>query len=342
MQFLFAYVLVITVLVICLGYFYVTSNISKVVKKAFYEIHILIVPNPEIHAKLKIWHDTNKEQLLKMGFLNSRIMATRTSVGVFPIQPMITCLVSVRNQKESNDLTDKLAKIVNDALTSTSDNLVQRTKSEKIIPDNLVQRTKSEKIIPDNLVQRTKSEKIIPETHDTSNQLTQSVDGFRYYESHMKVTGINIDGTIHKINTIEIWIQLAKLCRSASWTDRKISVVFLSNFDSAKGPYPVSTLRMYDTDLQTFLNEDYKFVQFLKSNGYEVINHHVEQGTYDDNPFTDLDWAIFPKSSQSHYDYVRGKPFNQCFRWCQPEDISDQACNPPIGWLQRVTEFEAS
>ena len=172
--------------------------------------------------------------------------------------------------------------------------------------------------------------------------MTQSVDAFRYYESHMKVTGINIDGTIHKINTIELWIQLAKLCRSASWTDRKISVVFLSNFDSAKGPYPVSTLRMYDTDLQTFLNEDYKFVQFLKSNGYEVINHHVEHGTYDDNPFTDLDWAIFPKSSQSHYDYVRGKPFNQCFRWCQPEDITDQACNPPDGWLQRVTEFEMS
>ena len=307
------------------GYLYI-ANTPKA-KKAFYEVHVLINPqDPENHTRLRAWHATNKEQLLKMGFLNSRIMATRTSVGVYPIQPMITCLVNVRDHKESQQRTDELAKIVNQALTSNADNLVQRSKSEKIVPDNLVQRSKSEKIVQP----------------DTSHLLAQSVSDYRYFESHMKIKGIHIDGKIQTINTIALWIQLAKLCRSAAWTDRKISVVLLSNFDSAKGPYPVSTLRMYDTNLKTFLHEDYKFAQFLRENGYEVIGHHVEEGTYDDNPFTDLDWAIFPISSQSQDEHSRGKPFNQCFRWCRPEDITDEACTPPEGWLQRVTDFEMS
>jgi hypothetical protein len=107
-----------------------------------------------------------------------------------------------------------------------------------------------------------------------------------------------------------------------------------------KGPYPVSTLRMYDTELETFLKEHYKFIQFLKDNGYQIMNPHVEEATYDNNPFTDLNWAIFPKHTNAYYDYVIGKKFNQCFRWCEPDDITDEACNPPQGWLEKVTEFE--
>jgi hypothetical protein len=81
------------------------------------------------------------------------------------------------------------------------------------------------------------------------------VSGTGYFESHCKVLGIN---------TVEEWQKLAKLCASSAWTNRKISVPLLSNFDSAKGPYPVTTLRMYETDLKTFLEEHDKFIAFLK------------------------------------------------------------------------------
>ena len=176
---------------------------------------------------------------------------------------------------------------------------------------------------------REKSEGLVKE----ESKKLRRVSGTGYFESHCKVLGIN---------TVEDWQKLSKLCASSTWTDRKISVPLLSNFDSAKGPYPVTTLRMYETDLKTFLLEHYKFIAFLKENGYQIMNPHIEESHHDNNPFTDLDWAIFPRYPNAYKDYVLGSSFNKCFRWCEPQDFTEEAYNPPEGWLEQVTAFESA
>ena len=176
---------------------------------------------------------------------------------------------------------------------------------------------------------REKSEGLVKE----ESKKLRRVSGTGYFESHCKVLGIN---------TVEDWQKLSKLCASSTWTDRKISVPLLSNFDSAKGPYPVTTLRMYETDLKTFLLEHYKFIAFLKENGYQIMNPHIEESHHDNNPFTDLDWAIFPRYPNAYKDYVLGSSFNKCFRWCEPQDFTEESYNPPEGWLEQVTAFESA
>jgi hypothetical protein len=99
---------------------------------------------------------------------------------------------------------------------------------------------------------------------------------------------------------------------------------------------------MYETDLKTFLREHYKFIAFLKENGYQIMNPHIEESHHDNNPFTDLDWAIFSRYSDAYKDYVLGSSFNKCFRWCEPQDFTEEAYNPPEGWLEQVTAFESA
>jgi hypothetical protein len=297
----------------------------------FFEIHVLI--NPKLHSFLRKWVDSKKDFLLKLGFLNARYMATRTSVGNSRIQPMVTCLVRCNDHAESVEWTQKLSQIVKDALKSEG---IVREKSEYLVrkKSECIVRKKSEGLV------RKKSEGLV---HETSKKLRR-VSGTGYFESHCKVTGKKDaeTGKVTPIDTVETWREFAKLCASSAWTNRKISVPLLSNFDSAKGKFPVTTLRMYETDLETFLEEHNKFIAFLKEQGYEIMNPHIEESHYDNNPFTDLDWAIFPRYADAYKDYVLGKSFNKCFRWVEPQDFTEEAYNPPEGWLEQVTAFESA
>ena len=353
-----------------LGYYFLSQKINGKKKtkneKNLYEIHVLIDPTkPEFRQKLQEWHVINKDILLKMGFLNSRIMATRTSVGWAKIQSMITCVVYVKNHAESIQKTKELSSIVRKALSSESEVVrekveevvrekveeVVREKVEEVVHEEVV-REKVEEVVREEVVRekveevvREKVEEVVHEKVEVvrekveevvvqeKSEKVQQVHDTCYIESHCKVV---------KINTVDEWRKLAKLCASSSWTNRKISVPLLSNFDSMKGPYPVTTLRMYETDIDSFLIEHYKFINFLKESGYEITNPHIEISPYDNNPFTDLDWAIFTRYPDAFRDHVLGKSFNQCFRWCEPEDFTDKAYNPPDGWLEKVIEFEKS
>ena len=80
-----------------------TNGMRKRKQEKFFEVHVLI--KPHLHQSLQIWVNSNKSQLLKEGFLNVRYMATRTSTGVARVQPMVTCLVRVKNHKESIEWT---------------------------------------------------------------------------------------------------------------------------------------------------------------------------------------------------------------------------------------------
>jgi hypothetical protein len=359
-----------------LGYYFLSQKINEKKKtkneKNLYEIHVLIDPTkPEFRQKLQEWHVINKDKLLKIGFLNSRIMATRTSVGVAKIQSMITCVVYVKNHAESIQKTKELSSIVRKALSSESEVVrekveevvrekveevvheeVVREKVEEVVHEEVVRekveevvrekveevvREKVEKVVHEEVV-REKVEEVVREKVEEvvvqeKSEKVQQVHDTCYIESHCKVIGIN---------TVDEWRKLAKLCASSSWTNKKIAVPLLSNFDSMKGPYPVTTLRMYETDIDSFLIEHYKFINFLKESGYKITNPHIEISPYDNNPFTDLDWAIFSRYPGAFRDYVLGKSFNQCFRWCEPEDFTDEAYNPPDGWLEKVIEFEKS
>jgi hypothetical protein len=160
---------------------------------------------------------------------------------------------------------------------------------------------------------------------------TERVNGTGYFEGHFKVL---------EINTPEKWRKFAEICRKCDWSERKIAVPLLSNYDSRKGPYPVITLRMYDTDMYSFLIEFNKFRDYIQSLGYTIEHPHVEVSHDDEDPLTDLYWAIFPIEQNSLEKYKNGAPFLQCFRWAIPEDITDDACNPPEGWFEQVKAFE--
>jgi len=307
--------------------------------KDFFEIHVLI--DPKLHSVLRKWVDSNKDFLLKRGFLNARHMATSTSVGVSLTQPMVTCLVRAKDHAESVEWTQRLSHIIQDALNSEG---IVRQKSEGIVRKKSegIVRQKSEGIVRQKSegIVRQKSEGIVRE----KSKKLRRVEETNYFESHCKVTGriCSETGKVIRITTVEEWREFAKLCASSAWTDRRISVPLLSNFDSTKGPFPVTTLRMYETDLKTFLQEHDKFIAFLKQQGYQIMNPHIEESQFDDNPFTDLDWAIFPRYPNAYKDYVLGKSFNECFRWVEPEDFTDEAFNPPEGWLEQVTAFETA
>jgi hypothetical protein len=298
-----------------------SNGMRKTKQEKFFEVHVLI--KPHLYSSLQKWVESNKGQLLKEGFLNVRYMATRTSTGVAKVQPMVTCLVRVRNHKESIEWTQRLTQIIKDALKSEAS--IDRSKSE-----GFVDRSKSEGFVDPS---ESESEEDVVGGKPRRVRRVRRVSGTGYFESHCKVLGIN---------TVEEWQKLAKLCASSAWTDRMISVPLLSNFDSAKGPYPVTTLRIYETDLKTFLEEHDKFIAFLKEQGYQIMNPHIEESQFDNNPFTDLDWAIFPRYADAYKDYVLGKSFNECFRWVEPQDFTEEAYNPPEGWLEQVTAFESA
>lgn len=164
-----------------------------------------------------------------------------------------------------------------------------------------------------------------------SRHKPEIVNGTGYFEGHFKVLGIN---------TPQKWREFADICRKCDWSERKIAVPLLSNYDSRKGPYPVITLRMYDTDMYTFLIEFNKFRDYIQNLGYAIEHPHVEVSHDDEDPLTDLNWAIFPVEQNSLEKYKNGAPFLKCFRWAIPKDITDDACNPPKDWFEQVKAFE--
>jgi hypothetical protein len=368
---IFIFYFTATVAYLIAHYLLTRRNEVKEKVKDYFEIHVLV--DPKLQSILQKWVDSNKKYLIEQGFLNARFMATRTSVGVSKTQPMVTCLVKAKNHAESIELTKKLSKITKKALESEgivreksegivrekSEGIVReksegivREKSEGIVREKSegIVREKSEGIVREKSegIVREKSEGIVREKSEKNvkkeSKELRRVFGTGYFESHCKVTNriCSETGKVISINTVEEWQRFAKLCASSAWTDRKISVPLLSNFDSAKGPYPVTTLRMYETDLNTFLQEHDKFIAFLKEQGYQIMNPHIEESQFDNNPFTDLDWAIFPRYPDAYKDYILGSSFNECFRWCEPQDFTEEAYNPPEGWLEQVTAFEST
>ena len=107
--------------------------------KRLFEIHILIRANDEdLLASLQSWHELNKPLLAKMGYENSRIMATRTVVGDFPVQPMITCVVYTTSHAEAIELRKKLSDILVSALQTKNtrgktEEVLARGKTEEVI-----------------------------------------------------------------------------------------------------------------------------------------------------------------------------------------------------------------
>jgi len=160
----------------------------------------------------------------------------------------------------------------------------------------------------------------------------ETVRDTEYFEGHFKVMGVN---------TIEEWRKLAKICRNCEWSDFKVAVPLLANYYSKKGCYPTTTFRMYDTDMYTFLVEFNKFRTFMEKLGYVIEHPHVESSYDDDDPLTDLNWAIFENEKNSLEKYKNGAKFLDCFRWALPSDITDEACEPPADWLEKITAFES-
>jgi hypothetical protein len=121
---------------------------KKVSPKRLFEIHILIRANDEVLlASLQSWHKLNKPLLAKMGYENSRIMATRTVVGDFPVQPMITCVVYTTSHAEAIKLRKKLSDILVIALQTKN----ARGKTEEVLArgktEEVIARGKTEEVL---------------------------------------------------------------------------------------------------------------------------------------------------------------------------------------------------
>jgi hypothetical protein len=139
---------------------------KKTVQKRLFEIHILIRANDEpLLSSLRAWHELNKPMLSQMGYENSRIMATRTVVGNFPVQPMITCVVYTTSHAEAIELRKKLSDILVNALQSDN----ARGKTEEVLArgktEEVIARGKTEEVIArgktEEVIARGKTEEIL-------------------------------------------------------------------------------------------------------------------------------------------------------------------------------------
>jgi hypothetical protein len=148
---------------------------KKTSQKRLFEIHILIRANDEgLLSSLRAWHELNKQSLSTMGYENSRIMATRTVVGNFPVQPMITCVVYTTSHAEAINLRKKLSDILVSALQTDNargktEEVISRGKTEEVIArgktEEVIARGKTEEVIArgktEEVIARGKTEEVI-------------------------------------------------------------------------------------------------------------------------------------------------------------------------------------
>jgi len=172
----------------------------------------------------------------------------------------------------------------------------------------------------ENLIARVVSDKNVSSTD------TLDVKDKGYIEFHMKV---------HGIKTKEDWNDLAKFCA-------KYSVVLLFNRRSRNGPFPVTTYRQYRTNKKLFIESQNRIIEAFKAAGYRMSKIHMEisPDNCDTEPGTDIDWAIFQRYKDSWKDYFAGrKSFNECFRWIEESDFTEESYNPPKGWEEEMQKW---
>jgi hypothetical protein len=275
--------LVIIIFSIC--FILIIKNIiSKIFSKKsetlyWYEVHILV--QPELEDQIDEWVQKNKDYFTKKYKLaNFRKMATVTSTGSYPRQPMLTFKVQKTNFDDSVSLCNKISKIIEQNLKTTSNaitrqkvegtaNAITRQKVEGVA--NAITRQKVEGVA--NAITRQKVEGVANEKpYDPSMPLF--ISGTQYYEFHTKVN----------IVSNSEWERLAKLLSEYS-----IPLLYNPNSNMIR---PVTTERYYDTNWETATKKHMKIKEILVDNNFEILNDSWEYSMYDTNLYTDKGWMF--------------------------------------------------
>lgn len=201
-----------------------------------FEIHVLVNPTQEF----KLHDSINIIQTTFPLIYSCKVMATVTSTGVNPRQPMISGFVNC-DQQSAVDIGHS----VEDFLVTLGFD-VTRVKIEQLI------------------------------TFNTPETKYMSVSGDDYFEAHIKVGQVVPDAQEYKT--------LAMLCLNHG-------VQLLFNPYSIKIA-PVTTMRLYDSDIAQFSSKHQEFINDLESHNFEIRKQHIERGVYDTNPFTDKGWLF--------------------------------------------------
>ena len=126
-------------------------------------------------------------------------------------------------------------------------------------------------------VTRIKVEQLI--TLDATATQCATATGEQYYEAHIKIGQIIPDSITYE--------SLAMICL-------KYGVQLLFNPYSHKLA-PVTTMRMYDTDLFSFKEKHTAFMEELREADFVLLKQHLEYGVYDSNVYTDSGWLFLGK-----------------------------------------------
>jgi len=172
-------------------------------------------------------------------------------------------------------------------------------------------------------------EQVLASTSDVDQKTNidvEEVEDTGYIEAHMK---------IRNIKTKKEWIKLARFCA-------KFRIVLLSNFESRNSPGPTTTYREYETNIETFTRNHDRIIQAFREEGYQMDKVHTEISPKgcDTEPCTDIDWAIFQRFEGAWKQYMSGRmTFNECFRWIEESDFTEESFNPPEGWEEEMQKW---
>jgi len=168
--------------------------------------------------------------------------------------------------------------------------------------------------------------RVVADEDNTSEIKKLDVEDTGYIEFHMKVDNIK---------TRDDWINLAKFCA-------KHRIVLLMNKRARNGPFPTTTYREYRTNMKSFLVSQNRIIEAFKAAGYRTSKVHTETSPdgCDSKPGTDYGWAIFERYQNSWQDHFSGrKSFNECFRWIEESDFTEDSYNPPEGWEEAMQKW---
>jgi len=168
--------------------------------------------------------------------------------------------------------------------------------------------------------------RVVADEDNTSEIKKLDVEDTGYIEFHMKVDNIK---------TRDDWIKLARFCAQHR-------IVLLMNKRARNGPFPTTTYREYRTNMKSFLVSQNRIIEAFKAAGYRTSKVHTETSPdgCDSKPGTDYGWAIFERYQNSWQDHFSGrKSFNECFRWIEESDFTEESYNPPEGWEEAMQEW---
>ena len=168
--------------------------------------------------------------------------------------------------------------------------------------------------------------RVVASEENTSDDTKLDVEDTGYIEFHMK---------IHDIKTKEDWIKLAKFCAQHR-------IVLLMNEKSRNNRGPTTTYREYRTNMKSFTVSKNRIIKAFKAAGYRMSKVHTETSPdgCDSRPGTDLDWAIKQRFEDAWKEYFSGRmSFNECFRWIEESDFTEESFNPPERWEQVMADW---